>query len=144
MISHRNVLNILEMQLKNATKSNKQSGRNNDTNIHFNEYFTNYLQGAFVYASIWGFGGTLDFNSRPAFDLYFKELWKGEIPDLTPPAELSPLSIIIPNEGTLYDYVFICTSKGSWKHLLEIKKNNQLEEMANIEQTLVPTLDTAR
>lgn len=129
------------MQLKNATKLNTQQ---EVVNQNFTEYFTNYLQGAFVYASIWGFGGTLDSNSRPAFDLYFKELWKGEIPNLQPPAELSPLSILIPNEGTLYDYVYSCTLKGSWKHLLEIKNNNKLEEMRNIEQTLVPTLDTAR
>lgn len=132
------------MQLKNGAKISKQPDSDNDTNPNFTDCFTSYLQGSFVYASIWGFGGTLDSNSRPAFDLYFKELWKGKFPDLQPPAELSPLTILIPNEGTLYDYIYICESKGSWKHLMEIKKNNELEEMINIEQTLVPTLDTAR
>lgn len=102
------------------------------------------MQGSFIYASIWGFGGTLDSNSRPAFDLYFKELWKGEIPDLEPPELLSSLDILIPSDGLLYDYIYSCTSRGSWKHFLEIVKNNKLQEMNNIEQTLVHTLDTAR
>lgn len=108
------------------------------------ENFTNYLQGSFVYASIWGFGGTLDSNSRPAFDHYFKSLWKAEITGLEPPETLSPLEILIPSDGLLYDYVYNCTSKGSWKSLLEVVKNNKLHEMVNIEQTLVHTLDTAR
>lgn len=123
------------MQLKNIT-------HNDDRPLNTN--FTGYLQGSFIYASIWGFGGTLDSNSRSAFDLYFKELWKGEIPGLEPPDALSPLSIIIPSEGLLYDYIYSCTSKGIWKHLGEIVKNNHLEEINNIEQTLVHTLDTAR
>ncbi|VVC38423.1 Dynein heavy chain, coiled coil stalk,P-loop containing nucleoside triphosphate hydrolase,Dynein heavy [Cinara cedri] len=130
-----NVLNILELQLKIATQN---------VNQNLSSVFTNYLQGSFVYASIWGFGGTLDSNSRLAFDLYFKELWKGEIPGLEPPEELSPLNIILPVEGLLYDYIYNCTSKGSWKHLGEIVKNTNLEEMSNIEQTLVHTLDTVR
>jgi len=113
-------------------------------NTTFNEHFTNYLQGSFVYASIWGFGGTLDSKSRPKFDLYFKELWKGEISGLEPPEALSSLDILIPSEGMLYDYVYSCTSRGSWKNLSEVVKNNKLEEMSIIEQTLVHTLDTAR
>lgn len=122
------------MQLKNASVDNPV----------FNEHFLNYLQGSFVYASVWGFGGTLDSNSRPIFDYYFKKLWKGEIPGLEPPEALSSLEIPIPSDGLLYDYVYSCTSRGSWKNLLDIAKNNKLEEMLNIEQTLVHTIDTAR
>jgi len=113
-------------------------------NTTSNEHFTNYLQGSFVYASIWGFGGTLDSKSRSKFDLFFKELWRGEIPGSEPPEALSSLDIVIPNEGMLYDYVYSCTSRGSWKNLSEIIKNNKLEEMSSTEQTLVHTLDTAR
>lgn len=122
------------MQLKNASVDNAM----------FNDYFSNYLQGCFVYASIWGFGGTLDSRSRPAFDIYFKELWKGEISGLEPPEALRTIDITIPTDGMLYDYVFCCTSRGSWKNVLEIVKNNKLELMCTIEQTLVHTLDTAR
>ncbi|XP_025190774.1 dynein heavy chain 7, axonemal [Melanaphis sacchari] len=129
-----NVLNILEMQLKSSYTDNPS----------FNEHFTNYLQGSFVYASIWGFGGTLDSNSRPAFDRYFKELWKGDIPGLGPPEALSSLDITIPCDGMLYDYVYSCTSRGSWKNLSEVVKNNKIEEISIIEQTLVHTMDTAR
>lgn len=113
-------------------------------NTTFNEHFTNYLQGSFVYASIWGFGGSLDSKSRPKFDLYFKELWKGEIPGLEPPEALSSLDIPIPSEGLLYDYVYSCTSRGSWKNLSEVVKTKKIEEMSTMEQTLVYTLDTAR
>lgn len=102
------------------------------------------MQGSFVYASIWGFGGTLDSNSRPVFDMYFKELWRGEIPNLKPPEALSSLEFLIPSDGTLYDYIYNCTSRGSWKNLSDIVKNNRLEEMSIIEQTLVHTMDTAR
>lgn len=131
---YRNVLNILEMQLNTVCIDN----------LALNEHFTNYLQGSFVYASIWGFGGTLDSDSRSKFDLYFKELWKGEIPGLEPPEALSSLDILIPTDGMLYDYVYSCTSRGSWKSLVEIVKNNKLEEMNTIEQTLIHTIDTAR
>jgi len=122
------------MQLKNA----------NIDNPSFNEHFTNYLQGSFVYASIWGFGGTLDSNSRPVFDLYFKELWKSEISGLEPPEALSSLDVSLPGEGMLYDYVYNCISRGSWKSILEMVKNNKLEEISTIEQTLVHTMDSAR
>lgn len=132
------------MQLKNASILKMQSTNTSADNPDYTEHFTTYLQGSFMYASIWGFGGTLDSNSQPAFDLYFKELWKGEIPGLEPPEALSPLDILIPSEGMLYDYVYSCTSKGSWKNLWEIAKTNKLEEMRNIEQTLVHTLDTSR
>lgn len=122
------------MQLTNASVDNPA----------FIEHFPTFLQGSFVYASIWGFGGTLDSNSRLAFDLYFKELWKGDIPGLEPPEMLSLLDIILPSDGMLYDYIYCCTARGSWKNLSEVVKNNKIEEMSNIEQILVPTLDTAR
>lgn len=122
------------MQLKHSSVDNPS----------FNEQFINYVQGSFVYASIWGFGGTLDSNSRPAFDLYFKELWKGEVPEFGRPEALSSLEMLIPIDGTLYDYVYSCTSRGSWKNLTEVVKNNKIEETSNIEHILVHTLDTAR
>lgn len=121
-----------------------QLNNSNTDNPGFNEHFTNYLQGSFVYASIWGFGGTLDSNSRLAFDHYFKELWKGNISGFEQPEALSSLDITIPYDGTLFDYVYSCTSRGSWKNLSEVVKNNKIEEISNIEQTLVHTLDTAR
>lgn len=122
------------MQLRNASVINPNA----------NEHFTNHLQGSFVYASIWGFGGTLDSSSRPAFDLYFKELWKGEISGLEPPEALSSLDISIPSDGMLYDYVYNCTTRGSWKNVWEVVKNNKLEVMSSVEQTLVHTIETAR
>jgi len=132
------------MQLKNSTVLKMQYRKSFIENTDFQEHFTSYLQGSFVYASIWGFGGTLDLNSRPAFDHYFKTLWKGEIPGLEPPEALSTLDIIIPSEGMLYDYVYQCTSRGSWKNLSEAVTNSKIQENSNIEQTLVHTLDTAR
>lgn len=132
------------MQLKNASVLKMQLKNTIIDNPDFNEYFTNYLQGSFVYACIWGFGGTLDSNSRQTFDYYFKELWKGKIPGLEPPEVLSELDIPLPHEGMLYDYVYNSTSRGLWKHLSEIVNTNKLEEMSNIEETLVHTLDTTR
>jgi len=122
------------MQLKNASIDNSA----------FKEHFTNYLLGSFVYASIWGFGGTLCSNSRPVFDLYFKELWRGEIPTFQPPEALRALEFLIPSDGTLYDYVYNCTSRGSWKNVAEIIRNCKVEEINTIEQNLVQTMDTAR
>lgn len=132
------------MQLKNAQVLKMQSTNVNIDNLDYVNNFTNYLQGCFVYASIWGFGGTLDSNSRPAFDHYLKELWKGNVPNFQPPEALSPIEIIIPNDGLLYDYVYNCTSRGHWKHLSEVVNSCKLEEKSNIEQILVHTLDTAK
>lgn len=132
------------MQLKNASVLKMQSANTTVENPDYEEHFTSYLKGSFIYASIWGFGGTLDSNSRPVFDLYFKELWMGKIPGLEPPEALSLLEIRIPSEGTLYDYVFNCKFSGSWKHLSEIVKDNKIQEMSNIRETLVHTLDTVR
>lgn len=132
------------MQLKNSKVLKMQSTNLIIDNPDYNDNFTSYLQGCFVYASIWGFGGVLDSNSRPVFDNYFKELWKGEIPNLQPPKALSSLEIILPKDGTLYDYTYNCVSRGHWKHLSEIVNSNKLEEKNNIDQTLVHTFDTAK
>jgi len=50
----------------------------------------------------------------------------------------------IPAEGTLYDYVYIFKQKGFWKHWPDIVKTIKLEETINIQQMLVPTLESAK
>jgi len=132
------------MQLKNSKVLKMQSTNIIIDNPDYIDNFTNYLQGCFVYASIWGFGGTLDSNSRPVFDHYFKELWNGKIPNLQPPESLRSLEITLPNDGMLYDYVYICISRGYWKNLSDVVNNNKLEDKSNIEEILVHTLDTAK
>lgn len=132
------------MQLKNASVLKMQLKNTSIDNPDFNEFFSNYLQGSFIYACIWGFGGTLDSNSRITFDDYFKELWQGKIPGLQPPEALLELDVPLPLEGMLYDYMYNCTSRGFWKNLSEIVNTNKVEEMGNIEEILVHTLDTVR
>lgn len=138
-------MNILEIQLKNAAAPlTTESKRVTVDNTEFDENFTGYLQGSFIYASIWGFGGTLDARSRPMFDRFFRALWSGEVPGAEPPNSLSPSAVLVPNEGILYDYVFQCAGKGSWKNMSEIAAGSKIEVASNIEQTLVHTLDTVR
>lgn len=132
------------MQLKNSTVLKMQLKNTYIENVDFEENFTSYLQGSFIYATVWGFGGTLDSKSQSTFDHYLKQLLKSEIIGLEPPKDLSPISVIIPSEGMLYDYVYNCTLRGSWKHFNDIVSSSKIEENRNIEQTLVHTLDTAR
>nr|CAD7589258.1 unnamed protein product [Timema genevievae] len=107
-------------------------------------YIRSWLQGAFVYSGVWGVAGILDTESREAFDEFYKDIWRGNNPDCPVPESLEKVDISIPGEGLLHDYVYIFKMKGNWKYWPELLKTTKTKETINIQQTMIPTVDTLK
>nr|CAD7410664.1 unnamed protein product [Timema poppensis] len=107
-------------------------------------YIRSWLQGAFVYSGVWGVAGILDSESREAFDEFYKDIWRGNNPDCPVPESLEKVDISIPGEGLLHDYVYIFKMKGNWKYWPELLKTTKTKETINIQQTMIPTVDTLK
>ncbi|KAI5747904.1 hypothetical protein M8J77_019695 [Diaphorina citri] len=104
-------------------------------------YFTIWIQAAFIMASVWGFGGNLDTNSIGLFDMFFRELWKGDNEE-NPPKQA--IECQLPIEGLVHDYFYVFKQKGSWKSWPDQVKTLKTEECINFQDTLIPTTDSAK
>lgn len=93
-------------------------------------YFTIWIQAAFVMASIWGYGGNLDTNSIGLFDVFFRDLWKGDSAE-NPPTQ--PIECQLPTEGLMHDSFFVFKQKGSWKSWPDQVKTVKTEECINFQ-----------
>nr|XP_018918133.1 PREDICTED: dynein heavy chain 7, axonemal [Bemisia tabaci] len=115
----------------------------NDQNF---THFLIWIQAVFLYAGHWSFGGTLNSDSRLIFDEFYKNLWRGDDENNLMPAteELEKIEIVIPVDGSLFDYYYQFKAKGSWKYWPEFVRNFKIDESSNIQQVLVPTVDAAR
>lgn len=70
--------------------------------------------------------------------------FSGEEPECLPPEHIDAIDVSIPVEGRLHDYCYHFKGKGSWKYWPELIRNIKLEETINLQQMLVPTVDTAK
>jgi hypothetical protein len=93
-------------------------------------YFTIWIQAAFIMASVWGFGGNLDTNSIGLFDMFFRELWKGDNEE-NPPKQA--IECQLPIEGLVHDYFYVFKQKGSWKSWPDQVKTLKTEECINFQ-----------
>nr|CAD7446891.1 unnamed protein product [Timema bartmani] len=124
---------LIQMLISEAMKENEDT-----------RYIRSWLQGAFVYSGVWGVAGILDTESREAFDEFYKDIWRGNNPDCPVPESLEKVDISIPGEGLLHDYVYIFKMKGNWKYWPELLKTTKTKETINIQQTMIPTVDTLK
>ncbi|KAI4463384.1 dynein heavy chain family protein [Holotrichia oblita] len=109
------------------------------------KYLLNWIQAAFVYAGVWGLGGILDSESREKFDEFWKELWRGQNEEYPFPESFADkIDIALPIEGLMVDYNYHFRMKGNWKYWPDIVKGMKLEDAPNIQQMLVPTVDTVK
>ncbi|KAK3925188.1 Dynein heavy chain 7, axonemal [Frankliniella fusca] len=130
----RGVLQLAEMLLDEATQAWDD----------FEKYVANWTHATFLYAGVWGFGGALDQASQEKFDEFYKELWRGNNEAHPVPESVGPVELSIPNEGTLYDYVFVYRQKGAWKHWPELLRSVKMVETINIQQMVVPTVESVK
>ena len=103
-----------------------------------------WIEAAFMYAIVWGLGGVLDEESREKFDEYLKRLLRNEIEDHPYPFLVEKWDVVIPEPGLIFDFVFKFRMKGHWKYWPDIVKSLKVEEAVNVQQILVPTIDTLR
>lgn len=68
----------------------------------------------------------------------------GDDPDNLMPDTMDPLEINIPSEGLLHNYYYIYSGKGVWKYWPDMLRSTEIEETINLQQTLVPTVETAK
>ncbi|KAJ1520032.1 hypothetical protein ONE63_004262 [Megalurothrips usitatus] len=134
--SVRGVLQLVEMLLDEATGAIAWED--------FDKFAVNWMHTTFMYAGVWGFGGALDQPSQERFDEFYKDLWRGNNEQHPVPESVGPVEVSIPHEGTLYDYVYVYRQKGSWKHWPELLRSVKMTETINIQQMVVPTVETVK
>ena len=101
-----------------------------------------WLQGCFMFSFIWSLGATVNGAGRELFSDFFKEVLKGTSEAI--PHEFKFASPI-PDEGSVYDYVFVAQGKGKWlKWLATVNTELVIKPGQKIKDVLVPTMDTAR
>ncbi|KAK5645094.1 hypothetical protein RI129_006394 [Pyrocoelia pectoralis] len=108
------------------------------------KYLRSWIQGSSMVGLAWGLGSILDTTSRQKFDEYFKSIWKGENVEYPIPPLIEKLEIQIPNDGILFDYSFVFKGKGTWKYWPDTIKSMKVDEAKNIQQVLIPTVDTVK
>lgn len=132
-----NFMSMFEMQLDDAIAD--PSRKLDDI-----KHFSGWMQAAFLIAGVWGLGCALDLSSRQKFDEFYKNLWRGVDEEHPIPEGMEKLDVPIPSEGLLMDYVFIFKMRGNWKYWPDIAEGLRVEEALNIQQMLVPTVDTVK
>ncbi|KAK9884326.1 hypothetical protein WA026_005276 [Henosepilachna vigintioctopunctata] len=108
------------------------------------KYLRLWTEAAFVQAVLWGIGGILDTNSRSKFDVFLKEIIKLNDEKFPIPEYLEKLEISIPSEDLLINYYYQFRQRGMWKYCPEVVRTERVDEAKNLQQVLVPTVDTIR
>ncbi|XP_049782826.1 dynein axonemal heavy chain 7-like [Schistocerca cancellata] len=129
----KSTLSLIEMLLNEAVSLNED-----------HEYLKSWFQAAFMYAVVWGIGGTLDTQSREKFDEFYKNIWKGMSHENQVPRSLDKVDVAVPSKGLIYDHMYTFKEKGTWVYWPELLRGMEAEEMTNVHPILVPTVDSVR
>uniref|UniRef100_A0A8C9V6G4 Dynein axonemal heavy chain 7 n=1 Tax=Scleropages formosus TaxID=113540 RepID=A0A8C9V6G4_SCLFO len=105
-----------------------------------------WLQGLFVFAVVWGLGGTINGESRKKFDAFFRNLVAGTNDEHPRPKSVTLPKNVFPEKGSVYDYYFHKQASGQWNTWTE---SISVEEAviapgANVSELIIPTMETAR
>lgn len=106
--------------------------------------FPIWVQASFITAGVWGLGGILDVSSREKFDIFYRTMWKGQDPNNPYPSDIEMFDALVPYEGMLMDHYYNFRNKGIWKNWLEAVRSMRVGEANNIQQVLIPTLETKK
>lgn len=67
-----------------------------------------WIIGAFMFATVWTIGATVDENGREKFNEFLKELISGKNAKYPVPSEVGlKIDIPYPKEGSVYDYKYL-------------------------------------
>jgi dynein heavy chain len=119
----------LTTSLLNDFLSQKQNAeKDSDEKINFAEL----VKGVFVFATIWGIGGSINGASRSKFDAQFRQL-----------AAQTDLHSSMPASGKVYDWKFD-TSSYRWIAWIDTCPAFDLSPSTPFAEIIVPTADTIR
>ncbi|XP_064167524.1 dynein axonemal heavy chain 7 [Anguilla rostrata] len=113
-----------------------------------------WLEGIFVFSLVWSVGASCGEDGRTGFDGVVRELLNGPLSIETrtrytilehvdPPDK--PLTVPLPEEGTLYEYRFIKEGPGRWEQWVEeLKTAPPIAKDMQFNEIIVPTENTVR
>uniref|UniRef100_UPI00398E73BF dynein axonemal heavy chain 3 isoform X1 n=2 Tax=Pristiophorus japonicus TaxID=55135 RepID=UPI00398E73BF len=122
-----------------------QSGKEDNEEMS-SQQITLWLQGLFLFATVWTIGATIDGNSRKKFDVFFRNLILG-MDDNNPRPKSVKLTKnnIFPERGSIYDYYFKKFASGHWQLWTDyIATNLEIPVGAKVSDLIIPTVETAR
>ncbi|KAI1896260.1 hypothetical protein AGOR_G00092970 [Albula goreensis] len=108
---------------------------------------TLWLQGLFLFAIVWGLGGTINGDSRKKFDVFYRNLIMGMDDDHPRPKSVHlTKKNIFPERGSVYDYYFHKHGSGQWNTWTDAitKQEATIPPGANVSDLIIPTMETAR
>ncbi|KAF5272087.1 hypothetical protein FQA39_LY01170 [Lamprigera yunnana] len=132
----KSMITIMDMIFTEA--STESSKKDEDS-----KYLRTWLQATFMIGMTWGLGSILDSHSREKFDVFLKNLWRGEDEKSPCPSTVDRLEVHIPETGLLFDYFYIFRAKGLWKSWFDIAKTAKVHSAPNT-RVLIPTVDSIR
>ncbi|XP_069761611.1 dynein axonemal heavy chain 3 isoform X2 [Narcine bancroftii] len=122
-----------------------QSGQEDSEGLS-SQQITLWLQGLFLFATVWTIGATINGESRKKFDSFFRNLILG-MDDNNPRPKSVKLTKnnIFPERGTVYDYFFKKVGSGQWNLWTDyIIKDKEIPTGAKVSDLIIPTMETAR
>ncbi|XP_048465622.1 dynein axonemal heavy chain 3 [Rhincodon typus] len=122
-----------------------QSGKEDNEEMS-SQQITLWLQGLFLFATVWAIGATINGESRKKFDVFFRNLILG-MDDHNPRPKSVKLTKnnIFPERGSVYDYYFKKTGSGQWTVWTDyITKDQDIPAGAKVSDLIIPTMETAR
>ncbi|GCC38553.1 hypothetical protein chiPu_0017068 [Chiloscyllium punctatum] len=122
-----------------------QSGQEDNEEMS-SQQITLWLQGLFLFATVWAVGATINGESRKKFDVFFRNLILG-MDDHNPRPKSVKLTKnnIFPERGSVYDYYFKKTGSGQWTVWTDyITKDQDIPAGAKVSDLIIPTMETAR
>ncbi|KAK9875370.1 hypothetical protein WA026_007765 [Henosepilachna vigintioctopunctata] len=133
----KNTMNLLQMYLDDACE--KSTRKEEDF-----KFLRNWIEATILMSITWGLAGILDADSRQKFDEFLRRMFNNQDAQYPIPESIGPIEVIIPHDNLLTEYAFIYKNKGSWEYYTETVKYKRVEEATNLQQVLIPTLDTSR
>ncbi|XP_058790035.1 dynein axonemal heavy chain 7-like [Phymastichus coffea] len=104
-----------------------------------------WSQAAIIMATLWTLTGSMNYTSRDKFEEFYMSLWSNSNENFPRPNEIKQFEISLPNEGKLYDNIYIFKGSGYWKHCGEMMKTEKIkEENLYFQEAYIPTTDSVK
>ena len=115
-------------------------------NLKERKYLRGWIQAAVVFSCVWSIGGCLETDDdKVKFDAGIREVIFGKNLECPlPPSLNGKFDALPPLEGIIFEFVFDFKARGQWKHWNDVIKNYEISERFDIDDNLIPTIDSAR
>ncbi|XP_045466215.1 dynein axonemal heavy chain 7-like isoform X2 [Harmonia axyridis] len=132
----KNTMKLFEIFMDDAQKGIKKDEEWKSMNI--------WIEASFIQALLWGIGGILDQQSRAKFDVFLKNILQLEDETNPIPEALEKIEVVLPGDDLMVNYYYHYRQKGLWKHCPDLVRGERVDEATNLQQVLVPTVDTKK